>query len=96
MRIKSILITAVSAGLVAAVSSSGSSFAKWFWFLFWTVSVCVVLMLARIGQVPDFADDADAMPLDVDPWVDQDGVRHSPNDVFDIENHPGTSDHGHI
>ena len=96
MRIENILITAVSAGLVAAVSSSGSSFDKWLWFLFWTVSVCAVLMLARIAQVPDSSDDADEMPLDVDPWVDQDGVRHFPNDVFDIENHPGTNDHGHI
>ena len=93
MRIRTIVIAAIATGVTSAVNSSGSLFAKGFWFVFWAVSVCVVLLVARFGRAPEISNDVDARQLDVDPWVDQNGVRHFPSDVFDVENHLSTSDH---
>jgi len=94
MRVRSIFIAAIGAGTVAAVSTSGSSFARVFWFLFWAAIVGVLMLLARFGRAPEAIPDAEV--VDLDPWVDQDGVRHFPGDVFDIENHPRTGAHGHL
>lgn len=96
MRIRTIVIAAIATGVTAAVSSSGSLFAKGFWFVFWAVSVCVVLLVARFGRAPEISDDVDARQSDIDPWVDQDGVRHFHRDVFDVENHLSTSDHDYM
>jgi hypothetical protein len=94
MRVRTIFMVAVASGTAAAIGSSGSAFARTFWFLFWVAIVGVVLLLARFGRAPEVAPDAEV--VDLDPWVDQDGVRHFPGDVFDIENHPRTGAHGHL
>jgi len=93
MRVRTIVIAAVSAGIAAAIFSSGS-FAKTFWFLFWTSIVGAVLLLARFGRAREDLPEVEV--VDLDPWVDQDGVRHFPGDVFDVQNHPRTGAHGHI
>lgn len=102
MRVRTVFIAAMTAGLIAAVSSSGSSFAKSFWFIFWAASTCVVLIWVRLNlSSKTIADvyigpDIDAEQVESDPWVDQDGVIHFPGDVFDIENNPTPGAHGHI
>lgn len=94
MRVITILVTAAAAGATAAISVSGGTFAKTFWFLFWAGIVGVVLLLVRFGRAPDTLPEIEV--VDPDPWVDQDGVRHFPGDVFDIKDHPRTGAHGHI
>jgi hypothetical protein len=94
VRVRTIFILALAAGTTAALSTSGTSFAKTFWFLFWAALVGVVLLLARYGRAQEAAPDIEI--VDLDPSVDQDGVRHFPGDVFDIENHPRTGAHGHL
>ena len=94
MRARSIVILAIAAGTGAAFSVSGTSFAKTFWFIFWAAVVGVVFLLARFGRAPEVVPDIEM--VDLDPWIDQDGVRHFPGDVFDVENHPRTGAHGHL
>jgi hypothetical protein len=94
MRVRTIVVVAMVVGTAAAICSGGSSFAKTFWFLFWAGIVGVVLSLARFGRAPDEITHMEI--VDLDPWVDQDGVRHFPGDVFDIPNHPRTGAHGHL
>lgn len=95
MRVKSIFVVAIATGTAAAIGSSGSSFAKTFWFVFWAMIVGVVLLLARLGgRAPEAVPEPELGELD--PWVDANGVRHFPGDVFDLENHPRTGAHGHL
>ncbi|MBW8830353.1 MAG: hypothetical protein JF606_13130 [Burkholderiales bacterium] len=94
MRVRTIVVVAMVVGTAAAIGSDGSSFAKTFWFLFWAGIVGIVLLLARFGRASEEITHIEM--VDLDPWVDQDGVRHFPGDVFDIENHPRTGAHGHL
>lgn len=89
MRIRSIVFVSVAVGLVVAMmSSSKSTFTTVFLAVFWGGGVGVVLLLARLGQGGSETENI-PKPMDIgdeqDPWVDEMGVRHFPNDVFDPE-----------
>ena len=97
MRARSIFILSIAAGIAgAAATTSQSSFVVAFCFVFWTAVVGAVLFLARSSRVGEAEEVHGQEVVDPDPWVDADGVRHFPGDVFDIENHPRTGAHGHL
>lgn len=90
------VLSTVAGALGAAATTSTSAFVVAFCFCFWAAIVAAVLLLARAGQ-PGETEDLPNPDIEVvDPWVDADGVRHFPGDVFDIENHPRTGAHGHL
>jgi len=96
MRVTFIVFLAGSAGLIGAVTTtSDSNFVRAFCFVFWFVGVAAFLAIARLGSGRRHGSSGqDIRP--VDPWVDADGVRHFPGDVFDIENHPRPGAHGNF
>jgi hypothetical protein len=97
MRARSIFVLSLAAGVAgAAATTSQSTFVVAFCFVFWMAIVGAVLFLARWSRVDEPEDVRSAEIVDPDPWVDADGVRHFPGDVFDIENHPRTGAHGHL
>lgn len=97
MRARSIFILSIAAGIAgAAATTSQSTFVVAFCFVFWAAIVGAVLFLARSGWAGEPEEIRDPEVVDPDPWVDADGVRHFPGDVFDIENHPRTGAHGHL
>jgi hypothetical protein len=97
MRAKTIVILSLAAGIAgAAATTSESTFVVAFCFVFWTAIVGAVLFLARASWAGEPEEIRSPEVVDPDPWVDADGVRHFPGDVFDIENHPRTGAHGHL
>ena len=90
------VLSTVAGALGAAATTSTSAFVVVFCFFFWAAIVAAVLLLVRAGR-PGEPEELPSPDIAViDPWVDADGVRHFPGDVFDIENHPRTGAHGHL
>jgi len=97
MRTRSIVLLSTVAGTVgAAAATSDSIFVAVFCFAFWAAIVGTVLLVAQAARSGEREELLNPEIVVVDPWVDADGVRHFPGDVFDIENHPRTGAHGHI
>ena len=97
MRARSIIILSTAAGVAgAAATTSQNTFVVVFCFVFWAAIVGAVLFLARLSRAGEPEEIRGPEVVDPDPWVDADGVRHFPGDVFDIENNPRTGAHGHL
>ena len=97
MRTRYIFVLSTVAGtLGASATTSTSGFVVVFCFFFWAAIVAAVLLLARAGR-PSGPEELPSPDIAViDPWVDADGVRHFPGDVFDRDNYPRKGAHSHL
>lgn len=96
MRMRNISILSIFAGTAGAMATTSTdSLVIAICFAFWALITCVVLLLTRFSRNDAMDEQPISKIVEVDPWVDQDGVHHFPGDVFDIDNNPRPGGHGH-